>query len=131
MVGIYSYYLWQNKPIIIKGSPNRFRNFVYIDDCINVLFKSISNKHLNNLETINLTSGNKVTVKKLIKTIKKHMDNKKIKKHFFNIKFDVNNKKKDLMRYWTIKIKKKKYINNTTNINQKKKHIKINKLKKK
>ncbi len=69
MVGIYSYYLWQNKPIIIKGSPNRFRNFVYIDDCINVLFKSISNKHLNNFETINLTSGKKVTVKKLIKTM--------------------------------------------------------------
>ena len=71
MVGIYSYYLWQNKPIIIKGSPNRFRNFVYIDDCINILFNSLNNKYLNNFEIINLTSAKKVTVKKLIEIMLK------------------------------------------------------------
>ena len=64
MVGIYSYYLWQNKPIIIKGSPNRFRNFVYIDDCINILFNSLNNKYLNNFENYKSYISKKVTLKK-------------------------------------------------------------------
>lgn len=69
MVGIYAYYLWQKKPLVVKGSLNRFRNFVYIDDCIRILYASISNKNLNKYEIINLTSGKKVTIKKLIKLI--------------------------------------------------------------
>jgi cyclopropane fatty-acyl-phospholipid synthase-like methyltransferase len=61
-----------------------------------------------------------------LKTIKKYMDNKKIKKHSFNINFDVNNNKKDLMRSWTIKIKKKRYFTNATNIIQRQILLEIN-----
>jgi UDP-glucose 4-epimerase len=77
MVGIYSYYLWQKKPLVVKGSLNRFRNFVYIDDCIRILYDTINNKKLKKHEIINLTSGKKVTVKKLINLIFKinNLDN--------------------------------------------------------
>ena len=38
MVKIYSSYIWKKKPIIVKGSLNRFRNYQYIDDVTNILF---------------------------------------------------------------------------------------------
>ena len=47
-----------------------------------------------------------------IKTIKKYMKEKKIIKHPFEIKFDVKQNKKDLMRSWTIKINKRRYFTN-------------------
>ena len=47
-----------------------------------------------------------------IKTIKKYFKEKKIVKHPFEIKFDVKQNKKDLLRNWTIKINKKRYFTN-------------------
>ena len=47
-----------------------------------------------------------------IKTIKKYMKEKKIIKHPFEIKFDVKQNKKDLIRTWTIKINKRRYFTN-------------------
>ena len=78
MVGIYSYYEWQKKPILVKGSLNRYRNFMYIDDCVEILYNSIGNKRLKNYEIINLTTGQTVTVKNLISKILKV---NRIKKH--------------------------------------------------
>lgn len=69
MVSIYASYLWKNKPIVVKGSLNRFRNFNYIDDCINILLKSINNKNLNKNEIFNLTSSRLIKIKDLIKII--------------------------------------------------------------
>jgi len=53
-----------------------------------------------------------------IKTIKKYMKEKKIIKHPFEIKFDVKQNKKDLMRSWTIKINKRRYFTNALSIIQ-------------
>ena len=39
MVKIYSSYIWKKKPIIVKGSLNRFRNYQFIDDVINIFSK--------------------------------------------------------------------------------------------
>ena len=47
-----------------------------------------------------------------IKTIKKYFKEKKIVKHPFEIKFDIKQNKKDLIRSWTIKINKKRYFTN-------------------
>ncbi len=69
MVSIYCYYLWKKKPIVVKGSLKRFRNFQYIDDVVNVFVKSIKNKKLKKNETINLTCGKLTSVKNLIKMI--------------------------------------------------------------
>jgi len=69
MVSIYCSYLWKNKPIVVKGSLKRFRNYQYIDDVVNILTKSILNKKLNKNEIFNLTNGKILTVKKLIGSI--------------------------------------------------------------
>ena len=62
MVSIFCSYVWQNKPIIVKGSLNRFRNFTYrIFKAI--LAKSINNSKLKNFEIFNLTSEKKLQSK--------------------------------------------------------------------
>lgn len=47
-----------------------------------------------------------------IKTIKSYFQKKKIVKHPFNIKFDIRQNKKDLMRSWTVKINEKRFFTN-------------------
>ena len=76
MVSIYSSYLWRNKPILVKGSLNRFRNYQYIDDIINILVLSLKNNSLKKNEIINLSTAKAVTVKNLLKIIFK-INNKK------------------------------------------------------
>ena len=79
MVSIYCSYLWRNKPILVKGSLNRFRNYQYIDDVINILILSLKNKRLNKNEIINLTTGKAEKVKNLLKKIFKVNNIKKYK----------------------------------------------------
>ena len=79
IVKIYSSYVWQNKPLIIKGSLKRIRNVSYVDDVINVLSETIKNKNLTKNEVINLTSGIKTTVKEIVKAILKANNKKQYK----------------------------------------------------
>lgn len=76
MVSIYCSYLWRGKPILVKGSLKRFRNYQYIDDIINILTLSLNNKNLNKNEIINLSTAKAVTVKNLLRIILK-INNKK------------------------------------------------------
>ena len=69
MVSIYCSYIWKKKPIIVKGSLKRFRNLNYIDDCVQILVKTLNNNKLKKNETINLSSGKVFTVKKIIHQI--------------------------------------------------------------
>jgi UDP-glucose 4-epimerase len=80
MVSIYCSYVWKNKPIIVKGSLKRFRNYQYIEDVVNILFKAIKNKNLAKNEVFNLSSGVTTTVISLIRLILKinKKDNYKI-----------------------------------------------------
>ena len=71
MVSIYSYYVWKNKPIIVKGSLERVRDLNYIDDVIKILEGSISNKKLKKNEIFNLSSAQCYKVKNLINEILK------------------------------------------------------------
>lgn len=79
MVKIYCSYIWKKKPIIIKGSLNRYRNYTYISDCVNILATSIKNRKLKKYEVINLSTGKKTIVKDLIKKILKINNFKKYK----------------------------------------------------
>jgi len=79
LVSIYSSYIWRNKPIVVKGSLYRFRNLNYIDDCVNILVKSVSNKNLKKNEIFNLSSGKVTTMKQLINEILKVNNKKKYK----------------------------------------------------
>ena len=78
MVSIYCSYVWKNKPILVKGSLKRFRNYQYIDDVIKILIKTISNKRLKKNEIFNLTTGKVTQVSDLIYLILKTA-NKKLK----------------------------------------------------
>ncbi len=142
MVSIYCSYIWKRKPLIVKGSFNRFRNLTYIADCVNILSKSINNDKLKKFEIFNLSSGKKITVRNIIKTILKvnrlhnwkiinkkstlgdsfgtNASNKFLIKKFQNYKFI---KLEDgLKRYflWINKLNKKKIKNSHPyNLNQK------------
>ncbi len=66
MVSIYVYYAIFKKKILVTGSLERFRDFIYISDVINILLKA--QKFKNNL-ILNVANGNKITVNKLLKKI--------------------------------------------------------------
>lgn len=71
MVSIFSSYVWKKKPIIVKGSLKRFRDLVYIDDCVEILLKSLKINFKKNFEIFNLSTGENFTVKKIIENILK------------------------------------------------------------
>jgi UDP-glucose 4-epimerase len=68
MVSIYSSFIWRKEAMIIKGSLDRYRDFTYIEDVIDVLRKAIDCPKANG-QTYNLSSGVKTTVRELISEI--------------------------------------------------------------
>ncbi|PIR44979.1 MAG: NAD-dependent epimerase [Candidatus Vogelbacteria bacterium CG10_big_fil_rev_8_21_14_0_10_51_16] len=68
MVSIYMYYFMKNKPVIVKGSKDRFRDFTYIDDIVNAWAKAIDAPKTYG-KTYNLAAGKKTTVEQLLKHV--------------------------------------------------------------
>jgi len=66
MLSIYASYLWRNEPILVKGSLDRYRDFLFIDDNIDILYDSLYNESSYN-NIYNLSSGNKIIIRDLIK----------------------------------------------------------------
>ena len=135
MVSIYCSYVWRNKPIVVKGSLKRFRNYQYIDDVVKILASVIFNKKLKKNEVFNLTTGKAIKVHTLIKTILKvnkkkkykiivkrkgtpgdsfgfDASNKYLKKKFYSYKF--TSLEDGLIKYfkWINKVPKIQNINN-------------------
>ena len=54
----------ENKKITVKGSLNRIRDFIYIDDVVKIWVKSLNDNIYN--QTINLSTGEPTSVKKLL-----------------------------------------------------------------
>ena len=67
MLKIYLTQMIKNKKLNIKGSLERFRDFIYVDDVVAALYECMKNK--KKLLILNIGSGKKLTVKNLIKTI--------------------------------------------------------------
>jgi UDP-glucose 4-epimerase len=65
MVSIYLYFLMKGKPITVKGSGDRFRDFIYIDDVVSAWVKAIDEPKTYG-KKYNLGSGDKTTVEKLL-----------------------------------------------------------------
>jgi UDP-glucose 4-epimerase len=65
MVSIYMAQMIKHKKILVKGSLNRIRDFIYISDVNYMLSKSIKSNKFNN-KIFNLGTGKSTTVKKLI-----------------------------------------------------------------
>jgi len=68
MISIYIGFVWKKKPILIKGSLNRFRDFTFIDDTVEALI-SCHAKIVSFGEVYNLSSGKKTIIKDLVDKI--------------------------------------------------------------
>jgi len=82
IVSIFLDLIRNNNKIAVKGSLNRFRDLIYIDDVINSIFLLIRDKKNLN-EIYNIGTGKKTTIKDLIKKISKlYKKEKKLKISF-------------------------------------------------
>ena len=65
MVSIYLAYLARGEPIVVKGSLDRFRDYVYIDDVVDAWMTCLGNPDCYG-RVYNLGSGRKTLVKELL-----------------------------------------------------------------
>ena len=72
MLSIYLHYLLNKKKLIVKGSPNRTRDFIFIEDLCEALWLIMKKKPSNQI--YNLGTGKSVSVKKLINYMFKSLD---------------------------------------------------------
>ena len=70
MVSIYMAYIVKNAPILVKGSKNRFRDFIYIDDIVDAFVKAAFSERAVN-ETFNVGTGKQTFVWQLLDEITK------------------------------------------------------------
>jgi len=68
MVSIYLSFMLENSPIVVKGLPSRFRDFIYIDDVINAWIKAYETQEAYG-KTYNLASGKKSSVEDILKEL--------------------------------------------------------------
>jgi UDP-glucose 4-epimerase len=78
MVSIYLAQAFKNKSILIKGSRDRFRDMIYIDDVVDAFIKSLNASF--DFRIFNVSTGIKTTVGDVVNSInEKFYDNLKIK----------------------------------------------------
>lgn len=71
MVSIYISQVLANDSIHVKGSPERFRDFVFIDDVVNAFIIIEKQVQPNTFSLFNVCSGRKTTVGELVDLIRK------------------------------------------------------------
>ena len=69
MVSIYASYFWRNKPVVVKGSLDRYRDLTYIEDTVDILIRAKSYK-CSFSRTYNLSSGQNIKVSELLDLMK-------------------------------------------------------------
>ena len=70
MVSIYLSFMLSNEPLLIRGSLDRFRDFVFIDDCVKVWLDAVGNPATYG-QTLNIGSGVKTTVREVIDRLRR------------------------------------------------------------
>jgi len=75
MVSIYLAQAMKNQKVIVKGSGDRFRDLVYIDDVVDAFYKTLSIQRVG-YNCYNVGSGKKHTVKKILNKINNLFSNK-------------------------------------------------------
>jgi len=73
MVSIFVSQALQSNAILVKGSLDRFRDFIYVDDVADCWLKGIELDELKNL-TVNLGTGERIEVGDLVREISRHFD---------------------------------------------------------
>lgn len=71
MVSIFLALAMNEKHILVKGSPDRFRDQVYIDDVVDAFLAA--EKNAKNYECLNVCTGRKTYVKDVVETIQKSL----------------------------------------------------------
>ncbi len=74
--GMFSIYLAQgidNHHILVKGSKDRFRDFVYIDDVVDGVLFAMNRTDGAPFEVFNISTGKKKTVEELVTTIQEQL----------------------------------------------------------
>ena len=69
MLSIYLDQIFKKKKIILRGSKNRSRDFIYIEDVVNIVLKIMGNKKCFN-KTLNIGSGKKYKIYEIINKMK-------------------------------------------------------------
>jgi len=69
MVSIYLSYIMEDQPILVKGSRDRFRDFIYIDDVVDGWMRGFTSSDSIG-KTYNLASGKKSTVDQVLEGLK-------------------------------------------------------------
>jgi len=64
MLSIYTAYILRNEPVLVKGSLDRFRDFIYIDDVIDALIKTID--YNKKYDIFNICTGTRTSVKEAL-----------------------------------------------------------------
>ena len=70
----------KNKKINVFNKGSHSRDFTYIDDVVNAIYKIIKSKKNNNHEIYNIGSGNPISLKTYINEIEKYLGKKSKKK---------------------------------------------------
>ena len=75
MVSIYIGQAYKNKNILVKGSVDRFRDFVFIDDLLDLMMKIINktSEEVLGYRIFNVSSGVKTTVNELLDSILRNL----------------------------------------------------------
>ena len=71
MASIYLAMAINDKKISIKGSKDRFRDFVYIDDVVNAFLKALERE--SGYDCYNVSTGCATTVQRVVEIIKEHL----------------------------------------------------------
>ena len=68
MVSIYLAYLLEGRPVLVKGSLDRYRDFIFIDDVVDGWLAALDDANSYG-QTFNLGSGRKTLVKELLEEL--------------------------------------------------------------
>lgn len=68
MVSIFLAQALKDKHILVKGSKDRFRDFIFIEDVVDSLIVS-ERRQGNNFEVFNISTGNKTTIESLLENL--------------------------------------------------------------
>ena len=74
MVSIYLAQAMKNKKVVVKGSGDRFRDLVYIDDVVDAFYKTLSIQKIG-YNCYNIGSGEKYSVSNIINKINNLFNN--------------------------------------------------------
>lgn len=69
MASIFLAMALNQRHILVKGSPDRFRDFVYIDDVVEAVLKTLERTKGDSFEVYNVSTGVPQTVKQVIQSI--------------------------------------------------------------